>query len=80
MKPTEIKERLSQKYPGDLVEVFDLTGTENHYEVLVESDLFTGLSRIQRHQAVMSAFAAELKTGEVHALSIKTRTKGEPNG
>ena len=51
----------------------DLTGTENHYEVFVRSSLFTGLSRIEQHQKVMAAFAAELKTGEVHALAIKTQ-------
>lgn len=80
MKPAQIKERLQSAYPGDLVEVFDLTGTENHYEVLVQSEKFLGLSRIQRHQSVMAVFGPELKTGEVHALSIKTRTKGESHG
>lgn len=80
MKPAQIKERLESAYPGDQVEVFDLTGTENHYEVVVESDQFQGQSRIQRHQSVMSVFGPELKTGEVHALSIKAKTKGEARG
>lgn len=77
MKPAEIKARLEQNFPGDQIEVFDLTGTENHYEVNIQSDLFQGMSRIQRHQKVMSVFGPELKTGEVHALSIKAKTKGE---
>jgi stress-induced morphogen len=75
MTPQEMKDRLQQTYPDGVVDVVDLTGTHDHYEVLVESSAFAGLSRIQQHQHVMGAFAAELKTGEVHALSIKTKIK-----
>lgn len=75
MTPQQIKERLSQFYPNSQIEVFDLTGTEDHYEVSIESDLFKGMSRVQQHQHVMACFNAELKTGEVHALSIRTKTK-----
>lgn len=55
------------------MEVVDLTGGEDHYEVYVQSQVFNGLSRIEQHQKVMAAFQAELKTGEVHALSIRTQ-------
>ncbi len=55
--------------------MFDLTGTSDHWEVSVKSAAFSGLSRIEQHQHVMKAFAPELKTGEVHALSIKTAIK-----
>jgi len=75
MSPSELKSRLSHAYPNDKVEVVDLTGTENHYEVAIESARFAGLSRIEQHQMVMSVVAAELKTGELHALSIRTRSK-----
>lgn len=77
MSPNQVKERLDQFFPAGQVEVYDLTGTQNHYEVHVKSDLFKGKSRIQQHQLVMSAFASELKTGEVHALAIKTMSLGE---
>lgn len=70
-----MKERLSQAYPDANVEVYDLTGTQDHWEVLVESKAFAGMTRIQQHQAVMAVFGPELKTGEVHALSIKTKLK-----
>ncbi|MBX2987323.1 MAG: BolA/IbaG family iron-sulfur metabolism protein [Bdellovibrionaceae bacterium] len=75
MTPQEMKTRLETAYPGDRVEVVDLTGTEDHYEVSVESAVFQGKSRIQQHQHVMAVFAPELKTGEVHALSIRTQIK-----
>ena len=75
MKIEQMKTRLESHFPDSHVEVFDLTGTEDHYEVFVESKDFTGLSRIQQHQKVMACFSPELKTGEVHALSIKTKIK-----
>jgi stress-induced morphogen len=75
MSPEQLKSRLVSAYPGDTVEVIDLTGTHDHYEVFIESEKFKGLPRIQQHQQVMAVFAPELKTGEVHALSIKTKIK-----
>lgn len=73
MTPEQMKTRLEENYPASKIEVIDLTGTLDHYEVFIESTRFTGLSRIQQHQQVMACFAPELKTGEVHALSIKTQ-------
>ncbi len=75
MSPEQLKERLEKKYTDGQVTVIDLTGTHDHYEVHVESNQFAGLSRIQAHQHVMATFSDELKTGEVHALSIKTKIK-----
>ncbi|MBY0384524.1 BolA/IbaG family iron-sulfur metabolism protein [bacterium] len=77
MKTQEIKARLQQNYPDGTVDVTDLTGTEDHYSVFVSSKKFVGLTRIQCHKQVMSVFDAELKTGEVHALTIKTETLKE---
>ena len=67
-----MKLRLESAFPHSQIDVRDLTGTEDHYEVFVRSKTFAGLSRVERHQKVMAAFAAELQTGEVHALSIRT--------
>ncbi len=75
MSPEEMKTRLEKFYPNAHVEVFDTTGTHDHYDVVVVSEVFSGMSRIQQHQHVMSCFGPELKTGEVHALSIKTKIK-----
>ncbi len=75
MTPEEVKKRLEETYPDSFVDVTDLTGTHDHYSVFVASKVFTALSRIQRHKHVMNAFAEELKTGEVHALTIRTEDK-----
>ncbi|MFM6929161.1 MAG: BolA/IbaG family iron-sulfur metabolism protein [Bdellovibrio sp.] len=73
MTSEQMQERLNQNYPQCKIEVFDLTGTQDHWEVYVESPVFAGMTRIQQHQHVMACFGPELKTGEVHALSIKTK-------
>lgn len=79
MTPEQMKNRLEKAYPDDDVEVIDLTGTHDHYQVAVTSDAFKGLSRIQQHKHVMDVFGPELKTGEVHALSIQTKLPGAAN-
>lgn len=71
MTPAEMETRLCQTYPNAQVAVIDLTGSENHYEVRISARELSSLSRIEQHQAVMSVFNEELKSGEVHALSIK---------
>lgn len=73
MKLEQMKQRLTENFPDGKIEVYDLTGGEDHWEVAIESSAFHGLTRIQQHQKVMACFAPELKTGEVHALSIKTK-------
>lgn len=79
MKIEQMKQRLVAAYPDansdSEILVHDLTGTSDHWEVEVKSAAFKGLSRIEQHQHVMKVFAPELKTGEVHALSIKTTIK-----
>ena len=75
MTPEQMKTRLQTAYPDASVEVVDLTGTQDHWQVYIESSAFSGMTRIQQHKHVMNVFDAELKTGEVHALTIKTVTK-----
>lgn len=48
-------------------------GRETHFKVVVVSDAFAGQSLVQRHRAVHSALADELRGG-VHALAIEAFT------
>ena len=67
-----IEERLRKYFPEARLEVYDLTGGGDHWEVKIASTRFKGLTRIRQHQLVMDAFSNELKDGSLHALSIKT--------
>lgn len=53
----------------------DGTG-ETHFRVRIESDFFTGLSRINRHRAVNDALQGEFEL-ELHALAVETAATGE---
>lgn len=79
MTINQMRQRLQATYPDadptNEILVNDLTGTADHWQVEITSAAFNGLSRIEQHQHVMKAFDPELKTGEVHALTIKTRIK-----
>jgi len=72
MTANEMLERLKKSYPESVVNV--ISDDNVHFDVVVESKAFSGLSRIEQHQHVMKVFDAELKTGEVHALSLKTKS------
>jgi stress-induced morphogen len=73
MTPDQMKTRLEKAYPDGEVVVVDLTGTEDHWQVMITSNAFKGLTRIQQQRHVMDVFSFELKTGEVHALTIQTK-------
>jgi stress-induced morphogen len=71
----QMKSRLAAAYPDGVIEVIDMTGTSDHWQVAITSSAFRGLSRIESQRDVMRVFDPELKTGEVHALTIKTIVK-----
>jgi acid stress-induced BolA-like protein IbaG/YrbA len=57
--------------PGAEVEV---TGDGSHFEAVVVSDVFSGLTPIKKQRLVMDTVKAQIASGELHALSIKTLT------
>ncbi len=56
------------------MKVVDYTGTGDHFEATVVSASFAGKSMIEQHQAVYAPVQDLLKTGELHALKLKTYT------
>jgi BolA-like protein 1 len=79
MNIDQIKERVLGTFNDAHVEVTDMTGTSDHIQLLVVTDKFHGQSRLARQRMVMDVFQAELKTGEVHALTIRAITHSEKN-
>jgi stress-induced morphogen len=66
----EIRDRIEAGIPGATAEV---TGDGHHFNAIVSSPAFDGLSRIAQHRLVNEVFAGELGD-RIHALSIQTRT------
>lgn len=54
-------------------------GSESHFKVVLVSERFIGVDRIERHKLVHQTLAEEL-TGSVHALSLKLFAPDEYEG
>ncbi len=58
--------------PDAQVEIVDLTGTMDHFNVLVRSGAFRGVPLVDRHRMVEGALSAARADGRIHAMSIRT--------
>lgn len=67
----KLEELIHQAFPGAAVVLKDLVGDNDHYEVIIRSDLFNGKSKLAQHRMVNQALSGCLG-GALHALSIKT--------
>ena len=71
MEPDAVAALISAGMPGSEVTV---TGDGQHFEAVVVSPEFAGKSLLERQRLVMATVAAEIQSGQLHALSIKTFT------
>jgi stress-induced morphogen len=51
----------------------DRTGTGDHFQVVVTSPRFAGLSLVEQHRLVYEALGDPLADGTIHELRIKTK-------
>jgi len=68
--PDSIKQSIEAGLACEHVEV---AGDGHHWEAVIVSTAFTGLSRIKQHQLVYGALGERMRE-EVHALSMQTLT------
>ena len=70
-------------YFSDLVEQAiagsqaEITGDGSKFEARVVSDEFEGLSTLNRHKMVYAVLDEHIKSGAIHALTIKAFTQAE---
>ncbi len=74
VSPADIQGYIAQGLPCEHLAV---DGDGAHFEALIVSSVFEGLSRIQRQQAVYKALGGRMESGEIHALSMRTLTPEE---
>jgi stress-induced morphogen len=58
--------------PDATVDIYDRTGTMDHFNITVRSGAFAGRTLIEQHQLVYGALKGALKDGRVHAVELKT--------
>jgi len=71
MEISAVKELIEKGMPEATVEV---TGDGRHFDAVVTSSEFEGLSLIKRHRLVLNTVQAEIASDELHALAIKANT------
>lgn len=74
MDPDEIKSIILAHIGEAEVEIVNPSGDGLHFEALVVSPKFNGLSLIQQHQMVMEPLKGAFET-RLHALKLTTRGK-----
>ncbi|PID61004.1 MAG: hypothetical protein CSB44_08010 [Gammaproteobacteria bacterium] len=55
----------------------EVTGDGSQFEVRVVSERFDGLSTLDRHKLVYATLDEYIKSGAIHALSIRAYTPAE---
>lgn len=73
MSATEIETYIREAFPDAQVDLVDLAGDNDHWQVTVLSGAFEGKSRVQQHKMVFDALQGHMG-GTLHALSVKTGT------
>ena len=69
-----IKEILSPRFKDAQIEV---SGSESKFEARIISSEFDSLKTIDRHKLVYQSLDNYIKSGEIHAISLKTLTPSE---
>ena len=70
----DVAKFLRSKFPEAEIS-FD--GEDCNSRLLIVSNEFEGLNTLQRHKLVLNALKEQFQTGELHALSIITKSPSE---
>ncbi|MFM7448410.1 MAG: BolA family protein [Leptolyngbyaceae cyanobacterium] len=74
INPDQVEAMIKAELPDAQVQVQDLTGGGDHYQVTVVSSVFEGKGLVQQHQLVYGAVRQAMSTEAIHALAVKTYT------
>jgi acid stress-induced BolA-like protein IbaG/YrbA len=74
ISPDQVEAMIKAGLPGAQVQVQDLTGGGDHYQVTVVASQFEGRSLVQQHQLVYGAVREAMSSEAIHALALRTYT------
>ena len=77
MTVEEVKSLVQSVFPVAEIHVSDMTGTMDHFQIVVVSPEFEGKLLVKQHQMVQKSVSAALADGRIHAIAIKTFTPGQ---
>ena len=74
MTENEVVVRITSALPDAKVVV---SGMDCHLTLTIISEVFAGKGLLARHRLIQALFKDELASGELHALSLVTKTPAE---
>ena len=74
--PAEIENIIRSVLPGSEIEVSDMTGTGDHFHIVVVSKAFAGKTILEQHRMVFQALEKEMDR-RIHAVQLKTKVSKE---
>lgn len=74
LDPKDIQRQILEALPGSVVEVWDTTGTGDHFQARVISEAFAGKTMVEQHQMVYEPLRPQIQSGALHALALETHT------
>ena len=74
ISPQQVEGMIKAQMPDAQVQVQDLTGGGDHYQVTVVSSQFADKGLVQQHQLVYGALQQAISSEAIHALALKTYT------
>lgn len=74
VSPSQVESMIKAAIPDAEVQIQDLTGGGDHYQVTVVSSQFEGKGLVQQHQLVYRAVQQAMSSEAIHALSLRTYT------
>ena len=77
MKEEDIVARVRTLYPDAVI---DIAGEDCSFELYVISEAFAGQNTLQRQKPILALFKDDIRSGALHALSVKAKTPNEQAG
>jgi stress-induced morphogen len=68
----KLQKILEENFPEAKIEIIDLAGDDNHYNVTITDKIFANKSRIEQHKLVNKVLRDYLDSGILHAMQLKT--------
>ncbi len=69
----KIEQKLNEVLEDAKIFIQDMTGTNDHFNIIIICDVFKGLSLIEQHRLIYNILT-DMITKEIHALQLKTLT------
>lgn len=72
----QVRHLLEGAFSGDHIDLSSPMGDNHHFQLVIVSERFNGLSMVQQHQLVYAALGDAMREA-IHALALRTYSPAE---